>query len=729
MPVPFYKLDDRSYEDLVSDMLARVPGHTPEWTNPSPGDPGRTLIELFAWLADTILYRANLIPERQRLAFLRLLNIPMRPAIAAKGILSLQMANYEYNTAVTVPLHTMINGTVSFETVGEVAVLPLSANVYAKRKPTEDELASLSDVVVGLESVYGFTGSNPYIVTQVFQAGPVKQQGFDCMTDTVDGCFWIALLANNADSVGIVREALRRDEHGAKVLNIGVVPRIDIPTLFEEIGERAAVPHSWEITSSRVNANGEPEYLTLDALHDSSVGLSQQGVIRLVLPDADDIGVPENDVDIDINAGVGNRAPRIDDSELAARIITWIRLRPETSVNSLALSWLGINAVSIDQRKTLSNVIVATSNGAADQIIQLPVTSIEEQSFQLQVEEPERGYIPWHALDNLTAASRDDRVFQLDAEAGTISFGNGVYGMVPNTGMRIRVVMMRHGGGAQGNLPATTLEDIVHPKLKAYQPIATSGGQDSETLEQAELRIPATLKHGNRAITEHDYQRIALDTPAVQLGRVEVLPRFKPHQRTEGVPGVVSVMVLPKSATRTSPNPRPDAVMLKRVHAYLDQRRALGTELYVIGVEYVPIGISVGVSIRDGNNRDEVLRKVRTALYDYLWPLSPGGITENGWPLGQSVDAGELEVVVARVPGIRTVMGIKLFKREAQRWTVVQTSPARISLQNWQLPELLSVKAVEASRENEVPGTLDTTLSATGRDTKLVPIPVVPEVC
>ena len=114
MPVPFYKLDDRSYEDLVSDMLARVPGHTPEWTNASPGDPGRTLIELFAWLADTILYRANLIPERQRLAFLRLLNIPMRPAIAAKGTLSLQMASDEYTTPVPVPLHTMISGAKNF---------------------------------------------------------------------------------------------------------------------------------------------------------------------------------------------------------------------------------------------------------------------------------------------------------------------------------------------------------------------------------------------------------------------------------------------------------------------------------------------------------------------------------------------------------------------------------------------------------------------------------------
>src|SRR5918912_1807662 len=82
------RLDDRSYADLVAELVARIPAHTPEWTNPAPGDPGRTIVELFAWLADTLLYRANLIPERQRLAFLRLLGVPLRPAVAARGLVS-----------------------------------------------------------------------------------------------------------------------------------------------------------------------------------------------------------------------------------------------------------------------------------------------------------------------------------------------------------------------------------------------------------------------------------------------------------------------------------------------------------------------------------------------------------------------------------------------------------------------------------------------------------------
>ena len=88
MPIPLPVLDDRTYDDLVGELLARIPAHTPEWTNPRLGDPGVTLVQLFAWLGDTLLYRANRIPERQRLAFLRLLGEQMRPALPARTLVT-----------------------------------------------------------------------------------------------------------------------------------------------------------------------------------------------------------------------------------------------------------------------------------------------------------------------------------------------------------------------------------------------------------------------------------------------------------------------------------------------------------------------------------------------------------------------------------------------------------------------------------------------------------------
>ena len=67
MPLQIPKIDDRRYQDLLDEALSRIPVHNPEWTNFNRSDPGVTLIELFAFMTESLLYRANLIPERNRL--------------------------------------------------------------------------------------------------------------------------------------------------------------------------------------------------------------------------------------------------------------------------------------------------------------------------------------------------------------------------------------------------------------------------------------------------------------------------------------------------------------------------------------------------------------------------------------------------------------------------------------------------------------------------------------
>src|SRR5262245_63446675 len=89
MPLPVPNLDDRRFDELVREALDRIAAHAPDWSRPQPGDPGFAFVELFAWLTETILYRANLITLRQRRAFLNLLRIPLRPAVPARGFVSL----------------------------------------------------------------------------------------------------------------------------------------------------------------------------------------------------------------------------------------------------------------------------------------------------------------------------------------------------------------------------------------------------------------------------------------------------------------------------------------------------------------------------------------------------------------------------------------------------------------------------------------------------------------
>lgn len=74
MPIPLPSLDDRSYDDLAEELRALIPQFAPAWTDHNPSDPGIMLVELFAWLAEAIIYRLNRIPETSELRFLQLLD-------------------------------------------------------------------------------------------------------------------------------------------------------------------------------------------------------------------------------------------------------------------------------------------------------------------------------------------------------------------------------------------------------------------------------------------------------------------------------------------------------------------------------------------------------------------------------------------------------------------------------------------------------------------------------
>ena len=743
MPISPPRLDDRNFEDLVDELLARIPAHTPEWV-PQPGDPGRTLLELFAWLGETILYRANLIPERQRLAFLKLLGQPMRPARAANGLVSVKLAEPEASDAIHLAALATVSGPVNFETKSELTVLPISAECYYKRALTDDEKkqTEILDVLDGLREFHEIEGDvSAYVTTPVFAEGVAETSGIDLMQDTIDNSLWMALLASSPGLVNDVRKTLAGVDQGrASILNIGLAPAIELPSSFDQTDRPGRIPHIWEISTNQLN-NDKPVYSQLTRIADSSDDLTRRGVERYILPGSvDDFGVLEGDVRVDANAGVGDRPPRLDDPEKLARVVAWLRLRSSRPIHSMPLSWAGINAVEIDQRQTIRARVLGQSNGAANQSMLLPARSVEAKSFILQVEESGRGYISWLQVDDLALMGRDDAVYTLDSEAGSVTFGNGLNGRVPDIGSRVRVDIMRAGGGVEGNLPHSSLVKIsakdlngnpVNRKLVVVQGLATEGGIAAEDLASAEKRIPASLQHRNRSVTELDYKALAAETPGIKLGRVEILPRFMPQQRRSNVPGVVSVLVLPYKENTEAPNPRPDQPFIEKVFSYLDSRRPLATELYVIGCEYVAIGLSVGITVQDGQAYDQVVNDVREALKRYLWSLPADGPDGNGWPLGRPVKDRELEVVVARVAGVSSVAGINLFKRKQDSWNKLQRNNecdgAELALQAWQLPELLSVVVSTDAQASEDLLALPDSLSG-GTDGGIA-VPIIPEVC
>ncbi len=76
MPLELPNLDDRKYDDLVQEALSMIPTYAEKWTNHNPSDPGITLIEMFAYLTEMLLYRQNRVTAANKLMFLKLLRGP-----------------------------------------------------------------------------------------------------------------------------------------------------------------------------------------------------------------------------------------------------------------------------------------------------------------------------------------------------------------------------------------------------------------------------------------------------------------------------------------------------------------------------------------------------------------------------------------------------------------------------------------------------------------------------
>ncbi len=735
MPLIPPVLDDRSYDDLVQEMLANIPAHTPEWTNPQPGDPGRTLVELFAWLADTILYRANLIPEKQRIAFLKLLGETMQPAAAATGLISLSLDATSV-APVAIASSAKVSGSVNFETLAEIDILPITAQAYVKVPLSPAQQAASMPLLAGLKKLYNLsTLPAGYTTTPVFTNNLGDPNGIDIVNGTTDSSLWLALLVSNPANLTPVLNALGQ---GEQILNIGFVPSLSVPGLFSEVGPPAAVQANWMMSQPPPPAGQPITYTPLKVFGDTTASLTQPGVIQLLVPASGVIGAPANNVRSDPQAGVGMKPPRIDDTSITSRLLTWVRL---TTQSSLTVSWLGANAVQIDQRTTYNSIVIGVSDGSANQQFTLPQSQIDPGTFILNVDMPGLGYVAWQQVDDLSVLQGPVMAYVLDPEAGTVTFGNQLQGMIVPAGRRVRVQTMRAGGGAAGNLPASSLTAIqafdlsgvqVPQTITVQQPVATTGGADPETLDSAQQRIPSLLQNQSRAVTASDYSNLALYIPGANVARVEVLPLFMPQTRTTNVPGVVSVMVIPNKTGVLNPCPRADRPTLETVYSYLDPCRPVTAEMYVIASEYVGLGIAVGIEVKSGYGLLQVSQAVETALRSYLWPLAPGGLDNTGWALGRNVRALELEVVVSQVPGVVDVDGLNLFQvLSSGSYQMLQADSSgspELTLQSWQLPEVLDVVVIASPDGTQ--STVPTTMTPAPETDTTVAVPVVtPTIC
>jgi hypothetical protein len=749
-PTPL--LDTRSYQDLVDEALARVPIHNPEWTNFNRSDPGVTLIELFAFLTESLLYRTNQIPERNRLAFLSLLGVPLQPASSARGIVTL---SNDGGRQQAITLHDDVEvraAQVPFRSEIGLDVLPVETRAYCKLPLESAQQQQLTEYYAQLYASYTGGPKPDSKELLLYQTTPLPQAGID-LSQTTDRSLWIALLLRRTDGVGDAALAAARAALKGRTLNLGVVPILDDPDAhLSPLGRTAAdtqgrllyqlpaVPASGSLGPA--GGDRQPAYRSLDAETTVNV-LDEPGIVQLTLPDESGLGL-WGDID-PLEAGVGDLPPSLDDTKLAERVVTWLRVKAASGTAKLL--WAGINAVTVTQQARVVNEVLPNATGVPDQTVRLAHQQVLPETVTLRV-----GGVEWTRVDDLYTAGpevpvpnlrlppgakppppRETQVYTVDPASGVIAFGDGLHGARPPAGAPIRADYA-YGAGAAGNVAAGAIASSpsLPAGVKVTNPVRTWGGAEAETVAEGQKQITRYLRHRDRLVSAEDFDTIVRRTPGVEIGRVDVIPAFNPELAPSApgdAAGAVTLMVIPRTDLAHPGAPEPDQPFLDAVCDYIDPRRLVTTEVFLRGPTYKGLWISVGFDPVAGESVAEVRDAIKAALLAFLAPLpatTDAGFPHaaTGWPRLKSVVPLELLAVANRVPGVDLVRPVLVIADEDTAGSGSDPVPMR----GLELPRVAGISVLPGD-----PIPLDQLRGATppgaAPPKTVVPVPVVPETC
>jgi predicted phage baseplate assembly protein len=603
MPLPAPDLDNRAFADIVAEARALVPRYTAEWTDLNESDPGVTLVELFAWMTEMVIYRLNQVPDLSYVKFLELIGITLRPAEPARAELTFTLVDPPTAAVVSIPKATRVaaaggdGGPVVFETdAGLNALGPRLATVLSY------DGFGYTDVT----AANGTAGQTYAPFGPQARDGSALLLGFDFAQPFPDVQVNLAFFAA---PVGLPAEGVHCDMSLAEI-----VP----PSLLV-----------WEAWDGL-------QWLRLPLDGDETLALTRSGHVYLQVH--------------------GSQLQKL---ALAGGTTAcyWIRCRVQKGGYDRAPMLFAAltNTVAATQALTVENEVLGATDGMPGQSFQTYYAPVVDATLALEIDEGD-GWRAWQVVADFLGSGPDDLHVTLDRATGTVTTGDGVQGHAPaanplNPAGNVVARRYRYGGGRAGTLPPgsiTQLQTALDGVTGVANLRASEGGADEETLDQAKARAPQELKSRNRAVTAEDFQYLARVTPGVSVARAECLPLTDPAFPGVEVPGAVTVVVLPDVA---GPAPTPTEATLETVCRHLGKHRLLTTEVHVVGPIYRRVSVQAQIRALPSADLGAVRRAVDAALTGYFHPLT-GGDDGAGWPLGGEIFYSLVYKTVMTTPGV-----------------------------------------------------------------------------
>jgi predicted phage baseplate assembly protein len=639
LPVPV--LDDRRFQDLVDEAKRLIPRYCPGWTDHNLSDPGVTLIELFAWMTEMILYRVNKVPDLHFTKFLELMGIRLFSAAAARCDVAFWLSAPQPDE---VRLHS---------------------NTQVGTVRTEQE-----------ESIVFLTDEDLAIVVPTPSA---------CLTGTADGRYedhWDDLRRTGSEvtcfSTSRPGDAIYFGFEQSLSSNI---IRLDVKASIEGVGiVPTDPPWRWEVWS------GE-DWIPAAVHGDTSGGFNRDGAITLFVPRRHEpliIGPARaNWLRCQMTEATGDQRP----------------YKASPTVSKLEAVSLG-GIMSAHHAQLVPRERLGVSEGIAGQsftVRRAPV--LPRRKDETVVVMTSEGEQRWTEVRDFSASGPGDRHFSWDPTGGEISFGPLIhypdgtrrqFGAVPPVGAEIFVTGYRFGGGSVGNVGGKTLTVLKTsiPFIASVENLTPAhGGVDAETIENAKARGPMTLRTGQRAVTVHDFERLTLEASS-SVARARCLA---PKEATKPI----RVLIVPRVTIAPQQLVLDDLVLpddlVEDVSDYLDERRLLTTSVEIGTPFYQGLTVTAQVRGESGIGPELLRDRLLTLLYRYINPLigGPGG---DGWPFGRELNVGEVFGLLSSAEGVTGVEEVSIYLAD------LRTRERRETRQRARLPD----NAVFASFQHQV---------------------------
>jgi predicted phage baseplate assembly protein len=634
MPLPLPVLDDRKYQDLLDELIERIPATAPAWTDYNASDPGITMLELFAYLSESLIYRLDRVPEREYRAFLRLTGVCPKVAQVARTVVAFTSSSAA--GVVDLPAGVQMSSSESNVVFQTTAPLHVSeAKIVALLTATKGKLIDRTTTNEDTSASFQPLGDAPQVDDALYV-------GFDRPPGVDAACIRLFSLGDSAAGDLKTWQALHREYQRVRIDRTTSRCASSVARPAQHYGVRVAWEfydgHGWQL---------------LPALKDWTRALTLSGPVRWHSP------------------AVGAHQPG---GVAGYDSLYFIRCRVVAGAYDCppTVRGLRLNAVIARHAADVGDPIALEGRGTgrAGQTFFLTRVPVVPRSTHLTLyrgttELPDQ----WEERANFDRSGAHAPHYVLDSQTGQLSFGDGREGQVLGADLHLKAVW-QVGAGADGDVAAGVLDTVptegvnqrvpgwtaIAASLGVLQPIGAYGGEDAESLDAAKARAYRRVIEERCAATLTDLANAALNTPGVPVARAYAVAEHHTDLHCLPATGCVTVVVVPRCVNS---NPHPTSALCRAVESFIARRRPVALEVHVAGPRYTKVVVTATLVIANVADRASIIEQARTAISAFLDPLS-GGPAHNGWPVGRAVYRSEVLALLDAINGVDYVAALTL---------------------------------------------------------------------